>query len=81
MTSFTSSFAGQVLPVRSAPQHHASRGRARMMQVHSVMTGRPREDSGTLDVDEQQVNGSDAFKQLVTLSRKQSVNRPQTVGR
>jgi phosphomethylpyrimidine synthase len=77
MASFTSSFSGQVLPARSASQRHVSRGRARTMQAQAVMTGKPREDSGTLDVDEQDVNGTDAFKQLVALSRKQSINRPQ----
>lgn len=51
------------------------------MQAQAVMTGKPREDSSSLDVDEQEVNGTDAFKQLVALSRKQSVNRPQTVCR
>ena len=75
MASFTSAFAGQALPLRSPQRALCSRS-SRGFQVQAILS-KPRE--GSLDVDEQELNGTDAFQQLVALSRKQSVNRPQRV--
>ena len=79
MSCFTSSFQGHVLPLRS-PQHRPSRGAShQQLQVHAVATG-PRPQDRPLDVNGNKTDSEDAFKKLIALSNKQSVNRPQNVG-
>ncbi len=80
MTSFTKGLTGQLLPTRSASQpQRATRGRSRGVSVQAVLAGKPRSGGGSLDVDEHDLKNTDAFKQLVALSRKQSTNKPQPV--
>lgn len=76
MTFFASSFAGLVLPLRS-PQHPC-RAVSRSLLPQAVATGPKRKDR-PMDAEDSGADDSDAFQQLVALSRKQSVNRPQNV--
>lgn len=79
MSCFTPTFQGHALPLRS-PQHRPSRGAGhQQLHVHAVATG-PRPQDRPLDVNGNKADSEDAFKKLVALSNKQSVNRPQNVG-